>query len=189
MTMELDKKKNRFGWSEFDLWLQFQRAVTEGWIAYMREFGRLYDIPAYRIAAIASRETNIQNIRGDYSQRKGEVTKRYHGFGVMQVDLNTDPDFARRWNAAVHKSDMARESFEKGVKILKSKYTYLANKKLTEPILTRYAIAAYNGGERRAYDAWIDNESPDSITTKKNYYSDVAAREVVFQKFFATLEL
>lgn len=167
---------NKYGWDENVLRLQFNRARDNGWLAYVNEFGRQYDIAASLILAIASRETRIKNIKGDY--RGG----RYHGFGVMQVDIGTDAQFARLW-----RPEMVRESFLRGVQILKGKFTYLANKGLSGAILTRYAVGSYNGGEGAAYKAYKSGRSADSFTTGKNYATDVLERQLFFESFLNTI--
>lgn len=64
---------------------QFWYAVKE-W-PFVIDVELEYGFPPYLMFALGSRETNLRNIKGDYSQRSGEASPRYHGFGVWQRDL------------------------------------------------------------------------------------------------------
>lgn len=62
------------------------RRAWQQW-PFIDDVEREHGLPRYLLYAVGSRETNLQNIKGDFSQRKGESTKRYHGFGVWQRDI------------------------------------------------------------------------------------------------------
>lgn len=47
---------------------------------------RSHHLPPRLLYAIGWRETRLQNIMGDFSQRAGESSPRHHGFGVWQRD-------------------------------------------------------------------------------------------------------
>ncbi len=46
-----------------------------------------HGLPALLLYAVGSRETNLRNIKGDFSQRAGESSKRFHGFGRVRQAL------------------------------------------------------------------------------------------------------
>ena len=58
-------------------------------MSWFQEAAKKADTSTAHFLAIGSRETNLLNIRGD---KRGGI---YHGYGVMQVDIGTDPDYAR----------------------------------------------------------------------------------------------
>jgi hypothetical protein len=62
------------------------RRAWQQW-PFIDDIERKYNLPRFLLYAVGSRETNLQNIQGDFSQRKGETSKRYHGFGVWQRDI------------------------------------------------------------------------------------------------------
>lgn len=64
---------------------QYERAVVD-W-PFVHGIEAELGLPAFVLFAIGSKETNLANIVGDYSQRADEDSPRYHGFGVIQRDL------------------------------------------------------------------------------------------------------
>jgi len=160
------------------LLIQFKRVIERGWLAYFNEFSKRYDFPLPLLLAIASRETSMKDIRGDFR------TGKYHGYGIMQVDIGTDPVWCSQWATG-----KVRESIERGTQILKGKFTYLANHGLVEQQLTDYGIAAYNGGEGNALKAFNSGKSADSFTTGKNYSTDVKNRMKIFSEFLDKMNM
>jgi hypothetical protein len=63
----------------------------------------------------------------------------YHGFGLMQVDIGTDPAFCNAWTP-----DNVQGSILCGCRILERKRIYLARKQCTD---LKAIAAAYNTGE------------------------------------------
>ena len=153
-------------WTEADLQRQFNSAKQNGCIAAFRDAAQQYDFPAEILLAIASRETNMRNIKGDL--RDGI----YHGFGIMQVDIGTDPEFCRNWTP-----DKVSESILRGTQILAGKRKYLATKNITD---LKAIAAAYNTGEGNVARSVAAGQDPDRTTTGRDYGSDVLARMVVF---------
>lgn len=153
-------------WSEAELRKQFDTANQNGWLPAFKNAAQKYDFPVELLLAIASRETNMQSIKGDF--RGG----RYHGFGIMQVDIGTDPAFCASWTP-----NKVAESIERGTQILAGKRTYLATKNITD---LRAITAAYNTGEGNVSRSVAAGRDPDSTTTGKDYGSDVLARMVAF---------
>ena len=64
---------------------QYQRAVEE-W-PFVHGIEAELGLPPFLLFAIGSKETNLRNIEGDFDQRPGEDFPRFHGFGVIQRDL------------------------------------------------------------------------------------------------------
>jgi hypothetical protein len=158
-------------WIEADLARQLNRAKSSGWIPLFQaaaDAGR-FDIAF--LLAIASRETNLQNIKGDY--RDGA----FHGFGVMQVDAASDPDFCARWTPG-----QVELSIAKGAAILAGKRDSLAAKSITD---LKAIAAAYNTGESNVIRSVAAAADPDRTTTGRDYGSDVLARRAVFLRLLA----
>lgn len=156
-------------WTKDNLHSQFNRAKAQGWIPFFvaaaTEFGFLPE----ELMAIGSRETNLTNIRGDF--RGGQ----YHGFGIMQVDIGTDPGFASRgdWK------DVSK-AIRRGTEILASKREELKKMGLFSNV---NMYCAYNCGSGNVKKAVAQGKDPNSRTTGKDYGSDVAKRVAVFQEF------
>lgn len=120
-------------WSEADLQNQIQNAINNGWMPYFESAAQAHGFPVEFLLGIASRETNIRNIKGD--ERNGI----YHGYGIMQIDIGTDPGFCESWTA-----DDVQPGVDCGAKILATKRDCLAKKGITD---IHAIAAAYNTGE------------------------------------------
>ncbi len=64
---------------------QYERAVAD-W-PFVHAIEAEFGLPDFMMFAIGSKETNLRNIEGDVSQRPGESSRRAHGFGVIQRDI------------------------------------------------------------------------------------------------------
>jgi hypothetical protein len=67
--------------------IEFARAKANGWIPMFTAAGSVYGYTPQLLMAIASRETNMENIRGDFH------SDGPHGFGLMQIDIGSCRDF------------------------------------------------------------------------------------------------
>jgi soluble lytic murein transglycosylase-like protein len=153
-------------WTRLDLTRQLNHATSSGWLPFFAAAAELNNFDPDFLLAIASRETNLLNIKGDF--RDGI----FHGFGIMQVDVGTDPDFCANWTP-----DQVEGSIQRGTSILVGKRNSLATKNITD---LKAIAAAYNTGASnviRSVQAGLD---PDRTTTGRDYGSDVLARMAVF---------
>ncbi len=155
-------------WTEADLKAQLSHATAQGWIAHFQGAASKYQFPLELLLAIASRETNIRNIKGDF--RDGI----YHGYGVMQVDIGTAPEFCKAWT----ETDI-EGSVDNGTKILNGKRQFLAGKQITA---LQAIAAAYNTGEGNVLRSVTAHQDPDHTTTGGDYGKDVLARMAVFAR-------
>lgn len=162
---------------------QFDRAVRDGWLEYFQKAATKAGTTTAHLLAIGSRETNLRNIRGDY--RSG----RYHGYGVMQVDIGTDPEYAARWTpnkiepsirrgGEIYTSKVRDTIKTIGKKVSVRNKVFVGARGDTDDI-RRIATAAYNCG-RWAYYHFSRGEHVDSTTTGKDYSRDVYDRAVEF---------
>lgn len=165
---------------------QFQKVLNRGWLPYFDEVAEFTSTTTSLWLAIASRETNIENIRGDYRNGK------YNGYGVVQVDIGTDPEYCKSWTP-----ENVRGGLIGGAKIFLSKTKDTLNcvgvnskvrsrsfvgKNVENDDLRRISTAAYNCG-RWAHYHFSNLQNVDSTTTKSNYSRDVYDRAFFFAKF------
>jgi hypothetical protein len=84
-----------------------------------------FGLPAFLLFAVGSKETNLANIAGDWSQRAGESSPRDHGFGVWQRDVDAwgipdgwmdDVEAQCRWSAALLRENIASLGLAEGVR-------------------------------------------------------------------------
>lgn len=133
--------------------------------------------------AVGSRETKLKNIRGDYRNGK------YNGFGVMQVDIGTDAEYARAWSLTNAKAGIIRGGeiyatktadtkacVGKSVKVRSKTFT---GKAVEPDDLRRISTAAYNCG-RWAHYHFSRGEHIDRATTGADYSRDVYDRAIHF---------
>jgi hypothetical protein len=166
-----------------DLEIQFRRVINRGWWNWFRKNAHRAGTTTSHLLAIGSRETNLQNIRGDFRDGK------YHGFGIMQVDIGTDSEYARTWTA-----DKVERGIDRGTDIfigkvndtrscvgkkVLSRNKWFVGKAVEIDDLRRIATAAYNCG-RWAHYHFSRGENLDSTTTGKDYSRDVYDRAIEF---------
>ncbi len=155
-------------WTEADLNQHWNTAMQHGWISFFENASRSLDLAVELLLGIASRETNTSNIKGDF---RGGI---YHGYGIMQVDIGTDPEFCRTWTM-----DQVKPSIDRGAKILAGKRTYLLQNGVSD---LRAIAAAYNTGEGKVLRSIRSGRDPDRTTTGGDYGRDVLARMSIFTK-------
>lgn len=153
-------------WKKEDLAAQYARVKAAGWLDYFSQSADTHNFDMEELLAIGSRETSLQNIKGDF---RGGI---YHGYGVMQVDISTDPDFCHTWTP-----DKVQASIERGTQILAGKRAYLAQHHVTDP---KDYFAAYNCGQGVVAFAALHHQDPDIHTTGGDYGRDVCARRDIF---------
>lgn len=167
------------------------QVIFNEWLAIFLTVGKIHNIPPERLLAIASRESAMRNIVGDSG----------HGFGLMQIDIRTDPSVKEMglepaWNIS------------RGAELLNEKRSWiLANQnqeiKLTHSagivsfivpeikddfLLDRLAIAMYNVGAWAVYH-FTKNRDIDYSTTGRNYSADVLGRERIFSDWIYKLKI
>ena len=152
---------------------------TEDWIAGMcaRETGFLFiryanqSLPFEKICSL---------MKGDYTKRKGEPAKQYHGFGFWQIDIASFPAFVNsgKWSDPVATARMA-------ISVLNGKKDYLEQKGwrnlLSENNWERAITAAYNCGEGNVNKALSKRLDVDSYTYSKDYSKEVFRYRNIYQ--------
>lgn len=160
----------------------FDKALQRGYIPMFAKAALKYDFPLALLMAIASRETNMTNMKGDYRKSKHFPGGGYHGYGIMQVDVGTDPQWIA--SGAWQNVDQA---IMHGTSILNSKKNELNRMWQGERTLQQFLwtlSASYNTGTSRAYPDFKASGNPDRRTTGHDYGRDVLQR---MQEFSALL--
>jgi hypothetical protein len=160
-------------WANTDLKREFQKVVDCGWMPYFQSTAKALDLPSELLLAIASRETGMSNVPGDFHNGQ------FHGFGIMQVDRGTDEEWCCAWHP-----DKVKESIVRGAEILAEKRAYLAKKKITD---WKAIAAAYNAGQGEVVQMIKAGKNPDLATKGGNYGSDVFARSMVFAELLVVV--
>lgn len=173
------KEHSTLQWIKDNLSIYIKSAVegtifTEDWLAgmAMRETGILimrYVPRGYDFKKICSL------MRGDYSQRKDETEKEYHGFSFWQIDIASYPDFISSgdWQ------DPAKSAI-KCVSVLNEKSAELAKYNIT----SQEAItAAYNCGSYGVRKGISKANDPDIFTYNHDYSKEVGR----FREIYKTL--
>jgi hypothetical protein len=152
---------------------------TEDWLGAItcRETGELIEryIPQGRsVLDMASL------MHGDYSQRSHETKPQYHGFGFIQIDIDSFPSF-------VHSGDWKDplKCYSMAISVLEGKRKYLQAHfpSLTGETLERAITAAYNSGEGSVSKCLHENIDIDSRTANHNYSKQVFE----FREIYRTL--
>lgn len=155
-------------WTEAELKAQYERVVNNGWVTFFEKSAAVHAFAPEFLMAIASRETNMQNIKGD--QQAGV----FHGFGIMQIDVASYPEFCRTWTPA-----QVQPSIEYATQVLAQKRDILAG----HHILDLKSIAAsYNTGQNNVCRSYAQHRDVDSTTTGRDYGRDVLNRMEVFAR-------
>jgi hypothetical protein len=177
-------------------WLvvQYDRAKTNGWITSFRDAAGKYNHKIEDVMAIASRESNMDNIKGDF--RDGS----YHGYSLMQLDIGSHKKFIQsgEWlnagkaimkgaEALAEKRDLIiKASQQKScvIKFRSGQSVKFTPKPFTDEELRRMTLAAYNCG-LASYYHFSCGRDIDSGTTGKNYSRDVLERSKDFADILA----
>jgi len=149
---------------------QLNRTRERGWLPFFNEAASQFNFPVALLLAIASRESNIQNILGDGG----------HGRGIMQIDDRSFPDFASsgQWRDP-------RLNILMGARVLSGKKRFLSQRGVDGDLLRRGSVAAYNSGEGNVLRAIRRGLSVDTFTAHRNYSADVLGRAAVFSELLS----
>lgn len=149
---------------------------TPDWLAAMcmRETGFL-------IARYVQKKIKVEVIhtlmKGDYSQRKGELEKSYRGFGYWQIDIASYPQFVKTgdWKDPY-------KTCLKAISVLEEKRFYLEPKfpNLKGDGLYRAITAAYNCGQGNVQKVLLTGQDIDTRTHQKNYSAEVWRYREIF---------
>jgi len=166
-------QKDALRWIKDNLSFVIKKSIegtpyTEDWLAAMA--CREVWILIIRYAPTRRPSEMHPLMKGDYGQREGESKKQYHGFGYMQIDIGSYPDFV---NSGDWKEP--QKCFDKAVSVLNEKRAYITRKfpNLSGAALEDAITAAYNCGEGNVEKNLRKGKDVDSSTHGKDYSKDV----------------
>jgi hypothetical protein len=155
-----------------------QLKALRAYAADVRTVAARYDIPSCIIAGMGSRESQwglaLSPPGPDGTANRG------HGRGLLQIDDRWHPHFIQsgRWSIPL-------ENIRYGCALLRSfmdsfveQYNWSPG-----PQSLRAALASYNCGPRRVYEAWQAGNDLDHFTAGRNYSADVLSRAGWFQLY------
>ena len=164
-------------WIKTNLSITIKRALidsdtilyTEPWLAGMVEQETGWLIGRYG-NSIADLQTVSSLMKGDFTQRPGEAEKQYHGFGFIQVDIASYPDFVKSgdWKDPY-------KNIMKAISILEEKRKYLLGifPELSGDSLNHYITAAFNCGQGNEAKVIHPHLDPDAYTAHHSYAKNV----------------
>lgn len=168
-----------------DIARQYQKVKRRGWLPVFQREAKRAGTSTAHLLGIGSRETNLENIRGDF---RGGI---YHGAGVLQVDIGTDPEYVRTWTpdkwegSVVRGTDILISKIDDTLKTQNKRVAVRGRSFVGKPVeaddLRRIATAAYNCG-RWAYYHFSNGNNVDSSTTGGQYSRSVYDRAIGFAK-------
>ena len=152
---------------------EFKETVyTEALIAGLicRETGFL--ILRYANKGMALGEIAVR-MKGDYGRRAGEAAPRYHGYGFVQIDTGSYPDFISNTPLSDYKSYL-----RKSIEVLEEKRKSIeragfTQEKLGEENYIRAILAAYNSGQGNVIKSLNFGRDVDSTTYQGDYSKEV----------------
>src|SRR5881409_137342 len=116
---------------------QVALAHSRGWLPFISRAEKRHKLPPGLLLAIASRETNMQDIVGDGG----------HGRGLFQIDDRFHGDWLAKHGArGAGTTPRLKDAAEFTAAMLASNLAYAQQKKVGEDQQIRFAASAYNAG-------------------------------------------
>jgi len=142
---------------------QVALARSRGWLPLIARAEKRHKLPNGMLLAIASRETNMQDIVGDGG----------HGRGLFQIDDRFHGDWLAKHGApGAGTTPRIKDAAEYAAAMLASNVAYAQQKKVGQDQQVRFAASAYNAGCGGAYSGFQAGNC-DQKTTGGDYGSDV----------------
>ncbi len=150
---------------------QISRASTRGWAPIMNQAERRHKLPVGLLIAIASRETDMNDIVGDNG----------HGRGIFQIDDRAHTDWLSQHGAGGKgtKPSVA-DAAEFAAALLASNRSFGQKNGIGRKDLLKFACSAYNAGAGGALAGHQGGDS-DARTTGRDYGRDVLERLAVIK--------
>jgi len=150
---------------------QVALARTRGWAPLLVRAEKRHKLPNGMLLAIASRETNMQDIVGDGG----------HGRGLFQIDDRFHGDWLAQHGApGAGTTPHIKDAAEYAAALLASNVVYAQGKGVRADLLVKFAASAYNAGCGGAYSGFQGGDS-DRKTAGGDYGADVIARLAAIQ--------
>ncbi len=150
---------------------QVALARSRGWLPPIARAEKRHKLPQGMLLAIASRETNMQDIVGDGG----------HGRGLFQIDDRFHGDWLRKHGApGAGTTPRIKDAADYAAAMLASNLAYGQKKKVGEDQQVRFAASAYNAGCGGAFTGFQSGNC-DLKTTGGDYGADVLERLAAIQ--------
>lgn len=145
---------------------ELERARAHGWDRMCLDIERREGLPTALLLAIASRETNMNDVIGDGG----------HGRGLFQIDDRSHTSFltSQRANHPGGKPPVTAAA-RYAARLLKANLDYGRSHGVRARDLLKFAVSAYNAGAGGAIAGYREGDS-DRRTTGRDYARDVLAR-------------
>jgi peptidoglycan hydrolase-like protein with peptidoglycan-binding domain len=151
---------------------QVSRARARGWATIMRNAERRHKLPAGLLLALASRETDMEDVVGD----KG------HGRGLFQIDDRFHADWLAAHGApGSATTPRVKDAADFAASMLESNLAFAKQKGVPAPDQLRFACSAYNAGAGGALEGQQSGDC-DRRTTGGDYGRDVLERLGTIQR-------
>ena len=137
-----------------------------GIMPYFYKAANATDLPVSLLLAVGSRESGLGTSRQLDANWRGDFG---NGYGVMQIDRRYHPDFTGTYPPNAHEQNILY-----GANYLRTLLNR-HNGKLD------HALAAYNAGSGRVYEALQRGAHPDVFTTGGDYSKDVMHRANIIE--------
>lgn len=114
-----------------------------------------------------------KRMKGDYGRRAGESSPRYHGYGFVQIDTGSYPDFINSTPLSDYKSYLRKSILvleEKRRSIESARFT---KEKLGDENYIRAILAAYNSGQGNVIKSLLHGRDVDTTTYQGDYSKEV----------------
>ena len=105
-----------------------------------------------------------------------------HGRGLMQIDDRTFGDWISTYDWTDPYTNVSQ-----GAKVFAQALSYFQKKGLAGDTAIQAALAGYNGGPGRVWNAIVGGDSPDSVTATGNYGATVYASATSYAGEFQNL--
>jgi hypothetical protein len=152
---------------------ELARARANGWEQCCFEAERAAGLPAGLLLALASRETDMNDVVGDSG----------HGRGLFQIDDRWHPDFLGRHRAGgPGGKPPVRDAARYAAELVRANLDYARRKGIPERDRLKFALSAYNAGAGGAWSGYREEGNSDARTTGRDYGRDVLARFALFQQ-------
>jgi uncharacterized protein YfiM (DUF2279 family) len=154
-----------------ELTRQVAKARSRCWAPILQQAEQRHSLPAGLLLAIASRETNVEDIVGDGG----------HGRGLFQIDDRAHGDWLAQHQAAASGALPPLEpAAEYAATLLDQNLAFARKNGVGEAQLLRFAVSAYNAGCGGALAGHRGGDS-DKRTTGGDYARDVLERLAAIQ--------
>jgi Putative peptidoglycan binding domain len=158
------------------LGVELDRARSTGWERHMRAAERACKLPDGLLLAIASQETDMNDVVGDGG----------HGRGLFQIDDRSHVTFLTKQGAggAGGKPPIAAAA-RYAADLLRANNDFGVRNGVRAPDRTKFMLSAYNAGAGGAIAGYREGDS-DKRTTGGDYGRAVLRRYAIFQELLGT---